>query len=658
MSLRPRSPSCRASGLALAAVLACGGLAAASPAAVPAGPPPRLAPLPPDLAKPLPDLEHAAEEYRGIAFRRPVPAGVLTGAALRREVDRQMAEEMAPGTLAALGAALKAFGLVPESLDLGTYYPSLLSSQIAAFYDPERKYLAVVDLGPQEDAAVTRALGAAFAARARQAVLVHELTHALQDQAFDMTRFESTDPLSDASTGRLALVEGDATEVMMDFLMGAKIESLPGAADLLGPMLKDDGAGSPGGSGFPGSREIAAAPAFFRDSLLFSYLHGFAFCVAVRQRGGQKLLDYAFAQDPPRSSEQVLHPEKWYGRRDDPQAIALPDLAAVLPGARKVAEGELGEEGIRILLAGPLGGTDAASAAAAGWGGDRFAVYQREGERSGGPGGRLLAWVTEWDTDADAATFLAAAGRLGAGWTVRRTAPTRVVVTRGPYIGSQAGGEAGGEQEAVMARLAAAKAEKPANRPIDLAALGIPAAASAPADTPAKPPQPSPRPADGARALPHLKGRRYTNPEPGFAVELPATGGPWRLGPGSAAGVPLQAKSADGAVVLEVLVRDLAVSSASPRELGEAMAKKVADGGGRVLRAGLATGNAYDLEVEKELAGRTVREWRRLHVRGSRLFEAAGTAPVESWAARAAEVATFLDSFAPTSLPAAPSPGS
>ncbi len=205
-----------------------------------------------------------------------------------------------------------------------------------------------------------------------------------------------------------------------------------------------------------------------------------------------------------------------------------------------------------------------------------------------------------------------------------------------------------------MARLAAAKAEKPANRPIDLGALGIPAAA-APADTPAKPPQPSPRPADGARALPHLKGRRYTHPEPGFAVELPATGGPWRLGPGGAAGVPLQAKSADGAVVLEVLVRDLAAASASPRQLGEAMAKQVEDGGGRVLRAGLAAaGGAYDLEVERELAGRTVREWRRLHVRGSRLFEASGTAPVESWTARAAEVATFLDSFAPSSDRAAP----
>ncbi|HEY8020105.1 MAG TPA: hypothetical protein VIH93_03335, partial [Thermoanaerobaculia bacterium] len=157
---------------ALAAALATWAAPAARPPAA-LSPAPALAPLPPDLAGPLPELRRAAEEYRGLSFRAPVPAGLLSGAALRKEIDRQVAEEMAPGTLAALDAALKAFGLIPESLDLGTYYPTLLTSQIAAYYDPDRKYLAVVDLGPKDDAAVAKALGAAFAERARQGVLVH-----------------------------------------------------------------------------------------------------------------------------------------------------------------------------------------------------------------------------------------------------------------------------------------------------------------------------------------------------------------------------------------------------------------------------------------------------------------------------------------------------
>ncbi len=645
---------------ALAAAAAVAALAADSPpaaaapptaaAASPKGLPPGLAPLTPELAKPLPDLERAAEKYRGLSLRRPVPAGMLGGAALRREVDRQMAEDMAPGTLAALDAALKAFGLIPESMDLATYYPALLSSQIAAFYDPERKYLAIVDLGSQGDEQVTKELGAEFAERARQAVLVHELTHALQDQAFDMSGYVETDPLSDASVARLALVEGDATGTMMDFVLGRRIEAVPGAADLLGPALSEGA--STGAPGFPGSKEIAAAPAWFRESLLFSYLRGFGFCVAVRQRGGQKLLDYAFAKDPPRSSEQVLHPEKWFGRRDDPVAITFPDLLPLLPGARKVAGGELGEEGIRILLPQPPGGAAHEPPAGAGWGGDRFAVYQRPG------GGRLLAWVTEWDSEGDATAFLAAAGRLGSGWTLRRTAPTRVVVLHGPFAASAPAGGTAGEAEPVIARLAAASAVRPPDRPIDLAALGIrPQAAAKSEEHPAPAPDPerlpaaaaAPEPPDGERALPHFDGRRFSNSHLGFRVLLPQAGGPWRLAPRGTA--LFGAESADGAVVLAVHDEDLEEPAPPLTARGTAMAQAAESAGGRVLHAGLNAGGAdYEIELESGPPGAGRRHQRLLLVaRNGRLIVISGETAAAAWDAHAAMVEEFLASLRPVS---------
>src|SRR5262249_50419814 len=74
-------------------------------------------------------------------------------------------------------------------------------------------------------------------------------------------------------------------------------------------------------------------------------------------------------------------------------------------------------EGIAILLRTAVASGEAAPAGA-GWGGDRFAVYLRGG-------GRLLAWITDWDTDAAAARFQAAAARLGARWTAVRAAPRR-----------------------------------------------------------------------------------------------------------------------------------------------------------------------------------------------------------------------------------------
>jgi hypothetical protein len=174
--------------------------------------------------------------------------------------------------------------------------------------------------------------------------------------------------------------------------------------------------------GVPGTAELATAPAWFQDTLLFSYFQGFQFCLSVRQKGGQALLDKAFSTDPPRSSEQILHPEKWHTKRDDPVAVAWPDLP--LPGWQKVAEGQLGELSVRTLVRDVAKqDQDRATKAAAGWGGDRFTVYEKEGRR-------LLVWISEWDTEADARELQGAIQGLGKGWEAQRSGK-RVVATRG-----------------------------------------------------------------------------------------------------------------------------------------------------------------------------------------------------------------------------------
>jgi hypothetical protein len=324
-------------------LLVGGGPVAAGPATpeavapkLPAG----VTPLPAESAKHLAALLRGAESYRGLKARRPVPAGSLGTRALKEKVVEAMAKDYPPERLRAFAASLKAFGLIPEAMDLRAYLPELLSSQVAGFYDPDRKYLALVDLPhsspeekgekkgkPQVDQDMT---------------LVHELTHALQDQSFALDRFENPDPLSDAGTAGTALVEGDATLTMLDYESRTHLETTPGMTGVLSGMMRDPRKTIAASPDLPGTREMLAAPAWFRDTLLFSYLQGAAFCLEVRRQGGQKLLDYAFTTDPPRSTEQILHPEKWYGRRDDPVVLHLPDLAAELPGYARAAEGELG----------------------------------------------------------------------------------------------------------------------------------------------------------------------------------------------------------------------------------------------------------------------------------------------------------------------------
>jgi hypothetical protein len=403
-------------------------------------------------------LLQQAETWRGLRAKRPIDFRTLSEKELAEAVAASFRKDLPSGALRSMEISLKTFGLIPESLDLVAFLPKLLTQEVAGYYDSETKALSLIRReggllgGGEAEAGLDER-------RAEDMVLVHEMVHALQDQHFDLAAFMKVDPMSDEATARQALVEGDATLTMLGASLGISVEKLPGAESLLGNALGGVAAD------MPGSKELGEAPPYIREILLFSYAQGNLFCLSVRKKGGQALLDQAFRKDPPRSSEQILHPEKWHGRRDDPITVEWPDLAGALPGFVKAAEGEMGELTIRILLRESLKDEARAAAAAAGWGGDRFAVYQKEGEKGGR---RLLAWITEWDSPEDAAEFAAAAQQLGEGWRIERAAPQRVTLLRGLR------GELAPEQAtALWERLAKAPARRPANRDIDLGALGI-----------------------------------------------------------------------------------------------------------------------------------------------------------------------------------------
>ncbi|HEY3324477.1 MAG TPA: hypothetical protein VGP72_28760 [Planctomycetota bacterium] len=423
------------------------------------GLPKEFSPLSGDLEKQMQELLKAAEKWRGLTYKQPVPCGSLDRDRLKKQVLDMFKEELPADKMNALETGLKAFGLIPQDMKLATYYPELLTSQIGGFYEPKKKYLALIQ-GKEGmfDKATRDQLGAAMADKMEQTALVHELTHALQDQHFDLQKFMIETPLADAAAARTGLVEGDATLTMYDFVLGMRVEDVPMLDKMMSALADDPKQLFAAMPNMPGSKEMAAAPAWFRDTLLFSYLQGMTFCASVKHLGGQKLLDYAFAKDPPRSTEQILHPEKWHSQRDDPVVIEFPDLAQELPGYKRVSEGQLGELSIRTLLREAVKDDKKAATAAAGWGGDQFAVYQKDNNA-------VLLWITEWDSNQDCKEFKEAAGTLGQDWTIDNCRPSRVVVIRGKLQAP--------ELEAVKTKLAAAKAQVPDNKAIDLASLGI-----------------------------------------------------------------------------------------------------------------------------------------------------------------------------------------
>jgi hypothetical protein len=423
--------------------------------------PPGVAPLAEDLRGQLDRLQVQAAKIRGLAFKQPVLVGQLDEPALKKQVVALFEEELPAEILTPVERAAKAFKLIPREMDLATYYPKLLTSQVGGFYEPKKKFLVLVDregglLGPD----MAERVSPATLRRLSETVLLHELVHALQDQYYDLEKFGHQTPLSDEAAGRLALIEGDATLAMQSYLMGLALERMPGAVHSAKANADDPLRAIELMPGMPGAKELAEAPAFLRDSLLFSYNQGLVFALSVRLEGGQKLLDHAFRTDPPCSTEQILHPEKWLKTRDNPVRIEVPDLGAALTGYRMLAEGSLGEFGMRMVLSEHLGAAerDQCLRAAAGWGGDRFVLYTKEQED-------VLAWVTDWDTKEDALEFEHAARRGLKDWAMTRPTEKRAVLVKGTL------------EPAVLATVQSSLAEVKATRmegaAPNLAALGI-----------------------------------------------------------------------------------------------------------------------------------------------------------------------------------------
>ncbi len=327
-------------------------------------------------------IEDQVLALRGLAAKSPVAPIVLDEAGLRKLVGELFRKDNPEALIEANERMLKAFGLLPPDESLADLYLELFGSQVAGMYNPEDKKLYVVSksggLGVTE-----------------KSTFAHEFTHALQDQNFDLGSLKLDEVgQSDRSYARLALVEGDATLVMSYW----QLQSL--TQDELGSMLG-------GALDDPSTKVLLEMPPILRESLLFPYLSGLTFVQGLQASGGWEAVDAAYAQ-PPASTEQILHPEK-YATGEKPIAVRLPgDLATRLGAGWKVAlEDGFGEFQLGIWLRGNTTiGIGGANQAAAGWGGDRAVLLN-------GPDGTWgVVLRTAWDTDADAAEFEAAAGSL------------------------------------------------------------------------------------------------------------------------------------------------------------------------------------------------------------------------------------------------------
>jgi hypothetical protein len=253
------------------------------------------------------------------------------------------------------GEALKRLGLIPDALDYTATMFSLLEEQVAGFYDPDERTFYIAEWLPEAMQAGTMA---------------HELTHALQDQHFDIGHFtHHVRGRSDAQTAAMAVLEGDATAAMLDLSLAPSGRSVAEMPDVTRLMEAASGASSD-------QPRLAAAPRALRESLLFPYTAGFALCVERLRAGGHRAID-DLIRHPPDSTEQVLHSEKLAAREapiDVPATVPAP-----LHETYELAWHDvMGEFGLRLVLEEALPGPRAA-AGARGWGGDHAMLLAPRG---------------------------------------------------------------------------------------------------------------------------------------------------------------------------------------------------------------------------------------------------------------------------------------
>ena len=333
------------------------------------------------------ELSQKVEKIGELRFRQTVPIDFMSREELTQYLRELFDEEYPIEFAEREERALRGFGFLEDGQDLRTIREKVLNENIAGFYDerPGVKKLFTISSG--------RTLGVM-----NQLILSHELRHALQDQHVVIRDKLIVDSdYDDRRLAALCLFEGDASVLMEQYLTSGVTENMPEMANLF--QILDQGLSGADLAEMLGvGPALKTAPDIVQEQLIAPYMQGRALAMAAYKKGGFALLN-ELMERPPRSMEQVLHPEKYLGgpdSLDEPVPVELSETR----GAEVDFEGRLGELLIQVLLRGGAA-RDEANVAAAGWGGDAFAILRTsEGFR--------LVWRSVWDSFEDAREFEAA----------------------------------------------------------------------------------------------------------------------------------------------------------------------------------------------------------------------------------------------------------
>jgi hypothetical protein len=294
---------------------------------------------------------------------------------------------------------LKKFGLLNRDFNLRPFLLTLLTEQIAGFYDDKTKTVNLLNwVEPKE----------------QKPVLAHELTHAIQDQRVGLEKWGSTGfkgesktasedtervLVDELETARQAVTEGQAMVVFVDYGL-PKGQTLADSPEI-GKSMKEAAADP------SGSPVMARAPLLLQRSLVFPYADGLAFEQALLIKGGKATAFAGALDNPPGSSFEIMNPEAYLAHAAVPR-LRLPNVHTILDADYDPYDlGVMGELDVEIM-ASLFGGEDLGAAIAPQWDGGVYYAAQRKAANAQEKlttGSLGVFYLSRWKTEEAAETF-------------------------------------------------------------------------------------------------------------------------------------------------------------------------------------------------------------------------------------------------------------
>lgn len=291
---------------------------------------------------------------------------------------------------------LKKFGLLPRDFDLGKFLVALLKEQVAGYYDPKTKTVNLLDwLGVEQ----------------QKPVLAHELTHALQDQSFNLEKYMKPGDVDldkkkditwqdivndEIGTTRQAVVEGQAMVVLVDYMLAPMGESLQDSPQVVEALKQGMLVGT------ADAVQFQSAPIYMKEALTFPYRYGIDFVADMLTKDGKEKAFPALFQDPPRTTRQIMEPKTYLsGERLEP--MPLPDFRKVFKNYDRFDVGAIGEFDVAVLID-QYAGMEVSHQMYPHWRGGYYYAARPKGDPSAP---LALLYVSRWSNAEKASEFAA-----------------------------------------------------------------------------------------------------------------------------------------------------------------------------------------------------------------------------------------------------------